>query len=832
MAIPAPKPIGRQTGVDNAQVLGVITDPLERAFTDATLQDVERFSNALTSYIDTVFQGAEAQRTSNNFDTRFQRNNRRAEAYVKVTVNGRGEVDLAAEDGHAEIGLNQGWSRSAMLSASSTLFFSLFQSHSRPFKMRGRGQRLETRDTLRISTCLLDDLLDRADLNRHGAHLTREMPKQGTAVLRYQMSRKVKFQRDDGGVWRESFGPLEPDVTLWPLENVYVTNYDRLDAADQEGVFWVRPSATVRDLEPDEAKFGPSSDGRQMLLSGKYVNLDVLRKQMVGRPTDGASHSFEGRTAPSSVSVFPRFDVFEFEGSVPLSLFADKGLTPDVAEFFGIDVGMDPTMGGEAEQNEWLRRLDRITQYTVTYAVPREGGGSSGSRSGRVLLQCEPCRTRAPRNSLYKFVYAPDGCKFLGMSVVDLGNELEKCGDALRNSQVWATWRNHHPNALVDGRVLGQRGKETLQKLLTGVGQIVDVGKFGVSPEDAVKYLTFPIDSRLDGWIASLKAAFDNTVGVKAEIQGTPGDTSSSTLGEVQLNRATGRALLDYIALVNAPELVRLYTDMLDDYYYFMGLEGKDALYSDLARITGLNVQNLDRVLAGGVEGPQADLVITHPLSLIQDPTVTSTLMLRLFQLVGVAMFTDPMITRFTQQILEMNGVMHSEELLAGQYPSMDPGDEMRQLAQGNWVEPQPNDDHLRHIQSHKAVVDLLAQIEAQYPDLSALNDSDVADIEQATHMTIHEVRNLMELLPLHLDQTAQMLMMQMGMQQMQAGGGGGGGNEPRGVLEGQGGPAGGGGGQQNAGVETQTGGMAPLEQNTNPTNALGQRRNIEERSA
>jgi hypothetical protein len=761
-------------------------------------RNIQEFAKEITGDLERLRFESLGNRDSENFPKRMTRNNRRSAARLKVLTDDQGMVKLNEEDGHAVLGITQGWSLQACNTASSFFFRALFESSKRPFLLKGQGNRHENMKLVSLFTHIVDKMLMDGNLREEMRRISDLIPRQGTAVLRYQMARKSEFLRDGNGSWSERISRLRPSFQAWPLNDVIVTNYQRPSAQDQEGVFWLTPGATIPMLERDEAVFGIRREGNNatFIQAGKFTNLDEARKKFGGggAPESGGGNDQDARSRAEKASSFDQFTLVEYEGAVSLSKYVESGvLTPEVAQFFGMDVGFYPDPEDRVQMDTWKSRLSRISHYNISYLID-DDAAQEQTGNPSVMVQFEPDRHKRPRNSLFAFRYLREGMKFLGQSVVDVGRKLEDAADMIMNAQTWGSFKNAHPSHLFTTRVLKKKSVDEIARLLHQPDALVQIdGAQALRVSDVYQTVFVQLDPDAAGKIASLKNEFEFTTRVSAEAKGAPTRRSTDTLGELQINEQKSQIQLSDLVMASGDELARLVSLIIQDLMFFMSEEE----FSDFAiQMAGLDAVDLEKLLPSTLS-IEDELNVFHPITAAQDKTSLAVLLLRLFQLTGVEGFPDP--KRFIKIILELQDFPFGEELVEDPKASMDPIDEHAMMAQGHWVNPNPGENFAEHLQRHEQLLRLIQESGGRIPGYDE-----------------EESRNIASLLGHHVNETLELMMNVMaaaGLSQPAPQNGG-----SRGLLAGQGGPAGGGGGQMNAGVNTQEAG--PMEQNTSPADA------------
>lgn len=787
--IPTPRAIGNLIPRDAIDDLGPEPISRRRSATEEyrkllneLLPQVNRLADRLVHHLESLRFASQGLREQTNFTSRFRRSERRARVQARPGIMADGQIDRIGEDGEAEMGVNQGWSRQAMQAASAFLYTNLFETAERPYTIQARGDKAENATLEKMGIALIEELLRRGNFRGQFRKMLDKLPKHGTAVIRYETIRKAEFRRlRFNGVFEESISEIVPVITLWPIDAILVTDLNRSDAADQEGVFWVTDNTTLARIESQEAVFDRGEDRAVLVVvGGKFRNLESLRQELSDSESINVPFENTGRDEllgnvdpddPDSVSSFPNLTLMEYEGALPMSAMVRQGfMTPQVAEIFGIDVGMDPDPDNDVEMEEWGRKLDKIAVFNVAYTI------EAGARktSNRHLLRLEPARQKTPRNSMYVFRYATDDEDFYGQSVVDLGYQLEKSGDMLRNIQLYVNWRNAHPTWGADLTGLRRRNLDELEKLITEPDRVIQL-QSGAKVNDVLQPFFLQVDvSSLETAIGVYKFEFEQATGVSAVQKGT-GRASTRTLGELNLNEAKSQNLLLDVFYRMHLELQRLLRDMISDAEFF---RTPDELATYLVRISGLPASEIAAALVslGQLSGLEDEYVFDHPLSSTEDRQVVATQMMKLFQIAGEALFTNPRIAAFGKKILEVSGFPKVDQLGLEPPTQMKPSDEHVAMSQGQFVRTSEFENSVHHLAQHKT---FLRVIESGSIDIG---------------MAEEEIQSLKVLLPIHIEETETIVTIQQAQQE----------NQARQANEGVGG--GGGGGLQNIGrIETDT---------------------------
>jgi hypothetical protein len=742
---------------------------------DTELADgLKKFMNEAVGRLESLFSTYQTSRENEDFTQRQDVNARRMATRLDQSFDADGNVVPTYKDGHAELGIRMGWTQQGCDTAAAILRQGLLESSKRPYVVMGRGERRENRNVEKMVTALVDDMLRRGEFKRRYPYICELAPRQGTAILRYEMLREARYEMVKEGVWEERMPILRPKFSVWPLEHVYVSHPKLPEASDQEGVFWLTPDVTLAQLEEDEVIQIP--DGR--VSGGKFRNLETVRKMAEDYQTVNSGSS--------SSSFFPRATLVEYEGALPILGWVKKELLMwRIAKFFGVDVGEDPNPLDKKAVLKWGRKLARITHWRVSYLKDWSGGVSTSSSTGRILLDFAPITQN--RNSLYKSTWARDGLCFYGLSFPDLAKRLEDAADGIRNSDLWTTYFNAHPSVMVNETGLQDQTIEEVEKLLHTPEKLVK--GHGVNVRDIVQFMQLPVDAEAETKIAVLKQEFEETTMVNGAAKGTDQAPGSGTLGEIQMNSARSTQKLNNVILNNSQELCRLMKDILRDLWMmFKGVRQSanppinpstgqpDGLLARMnpfveyaSMVSGLPASDIEKILPSVDELPE-EVDFLNPVGIGNDGTVLAQQMMLLFQTTAGAAFPD--VVSFARTVLELGGCSRAEDITQSNQ-GMDPADEERMLAQGTWVAPDPKEDLAAHLMSHTAAMN-----EAQ----QRITQGEVRP-EDEVYLTQ---------LGQHIQQTRELIGLQLEMTQMAAALGGGAAGQPGNLPVKQGGPEGG----------------------------------------
>ena len=108
---------------------------------DDLRRDIEEFGRLVMGHLEALRRECETARENQGFTERQERNERRANARLEVRTLPNGDVVAEEEDGHAELGITNGWTRQANKTISAYLYQALFARQQRPYSARARGAR-------------------------------------------------------------------------------------------------------------------------------------------------------------------------------------------------------------------------------------------------------------------------------------------------------------------------------------------------------------------------------------------------------------------------------------------------------------------------------------------------------------------------------------------------------------------------------------------------------------------------------------------------------------------------------------------------------------------
>lgn len=744
---------------------------------------LKNLQTGIIRHLDDVRRYSKQGRDNRKFDERRDRNRNRAQVKVDVTINDDGSVNKKLGDGHAKLGINQGWTFQANVTAAKELYFKIFRTAPRFYVIQGWGRKEENEKLEHILERVAEHLLRKGGFySTIATRLTQMLPIDGTVFLRFNITYPHQMVRIEDGSFEErmkgetsisgeprytlfdTYKAFTPQFDIWKVEDVLVTDWDLPYADQQEGVFFVTPQTTLARLERDEAVYvwtGKESDiGLEFIEEafGRFTNLRSLREKQSGQLSGSPrTSSTQYQEESSRTTSFLPFTLIEYEGQFPMSRFVkDKTLTPELAQYYGINVNYEPQMLPDGSYDpysldEWGRRLDAIRYWEIAYTgtyEPSGGSGNTNTEMGEHLLLMRPCPYREGRTSLKNFRYFPDRDELLGLSVCDVGWKLENAGDLIRNAVVWTHVFNSDPSALVNRDGLLNPTVEEAAKVAQP-GQIVETTK-RMSPGDVLAFAELKRDRNAEADIQSIKFEFENSTGIPAISKGASSETSTGTATELQMTQNRSSGLLDMIALNQAFVFCDTVKELLCLSYRILGPEEWEKLAIEACGEIAADIEHVMNEVAN----EEFDV---HPaIASTEDPAVVATMLLRVFQLTAES--GEWNVRELIKLAASLQRIQGIEKALKSGDVVISPVSENILMAAGNTISVNVQDDDLAHLMEHQKMLVALQTGEA------------------AQYFNPQQIEELNKNLPSHYEsqfmQHQQKIMMQQ-QQQMGPGGGG-----------------------------------------------------------
>mgnify|MGYP001105893931 CR=1 FL=1 len=739
---------------------------------DEALQaELSAFEGHVINRLEQMRLNSAALRTAEQFQERLEKNARRAQGKMLLNLKEDGSVDPTSGDGHAPLGLTHGWSKQGITFGAAAVRRMLFESAKRFYQIQFSGEKQGNDNLERALVAVVDDLLRRGEFFSTVATLmTDTVGRDGTVILRYEPAVPTQLQCSKEN-WEERPGSYRPIFTVWPLKDVFVTDYEKPQPRDQEGVWFLTPHCTLRSLEANEyvEEYEPlptvdpyGQPQYRVLRSGKYRNLEKLRS--IEREYDQSHPESGGKT-----SVFPEFTLLEFEGAIPIAAWVESGVfTPRLAAFFGLPLPDDPN-----NLRAWGAKLSRMTHWHVTYlsdSLIDQSDAPAIRQIGKHLLQFSPSAYKRPRNSMFVFRWIRDGAKFFGQSIIDVGGKLEDAADLILNYAMLAVRQNGDPAAMVDTKILGSHSLDDFNRLRREPGALIEATPGHANISEAIREFIVQIDPATYQRIGALRQEFEATTGVLAAAKGMDRASGTGTLGEIQFNDQKSQTVLSDLVVQQARELCRLIKCMIEDVLFFMGREKFLAYAREVAGYLSADLETLLTPSETDEKADEYDLEeqfqVVHPVLATADNAVIATVIERLFQVFGPQ---DTTLDRkkCAKVIFEINGIRNGEDLLTQKRDPLAPEEEAKQLAEGNWIAPVEGEDFATHLAFHQGMLTMVQEALMQAQQVSggggALFQKAMEMFSARFGFSPEQISNLAYMLPIHIQATQNI------MQQMQA---------------------------------------------------------------
>ena len=692
---------GQQMAADLLDNGNEADEELARAiglFFEDLIADLEQLRNYATQ-----------KQTQRNLVARLDRNDRRLKNIPSLQTDDNGDVDETSQDGHLQLGVSMGLMPTAINVASSYINGQYHERAERFYSFRPIGLTEEGKSLGLALEHFVDWHMNEADFESESRRRSLCYCKNGTAVMRMEFVSKTRFERSpDTGQWFETPGEIMPRWTLWPLRHVIPISFSEPDSRKWEGVFWMRPNASLAEIEADEAIYEPQVDEltgepiANFRVEGKFFGLKRLRTADLG---GNKSQSAQWDTinvladAVDNLHNSASFNLCEWEGSIAYEVFLRAD--PRVLSWFGINVGL-PEVDPEDQdgRRELAARLARIKHWWVAYIVPGSlEAGIDASTDGRMAIGFDALELG--RHTAYVHRYQESSEKELyGDGICDRGDGPERIHDALRNAQMRIGVHNSKPSGVIDASLTQEKTVREIEKLLRP-GNLVEKMS-GKKLDEMIELLMLKADPNMQLWIQAAENSFWQVVGVPKSLVGYAG---ADTLGQDQLNVQQGKNQLDDVILRNSREDYRMIRDMIEGLWKSLGPQ---AFMARLRKVAGLYGVELEQDIATTDE-IWREYRIEHPASFGKDPVVLGMQIDQMAQIYP-GIYDQTMLALASAAA---KGVLGAESMLAAGWPVLSPEEEEKQMALGHRISPSARMDPatlIEHIQAHIVAME---QIEA-----------------------------------------------------------------------------------------------------------------------
>lgn len=626
------------------------------------------------------------------FLARQDRNDALASGEVALSFNKLFDPSKESIDGGLICGFRQGWSFSAIQTAGSYIYSSLFAALERPFELTADGSKPDNKILIASMTPVVDRQFKRAGLYESvGRQIAHGAPRNGNFIVRYELVERLTNVKENGK-WVEKRGEPEVVLTPWPVRDVLVSDPGRPNDHDQE-VIWISKNLSLHDIDGDEATFDivqdPESAYPVQKTRGKYVNLDRLRdaerhQSAAYRPTT------DSRSDPDAAKSFPQIDLMDFEMALPFAYWIQQGdLTWEMCLLFELDMGIDgSTPEGMIEIG---RRLNKQKFVSMSFVRDAAMSNDINTGDGRLVRLALDWRAE-PKNSILSFGFLRDGEEYWKNSVADAGWRIEAMADAMQNSRAWTLHYNSQPGAAVDMRLTAGKAIKKVFDFLTPRKTIEKPANSKAS--DMIEFMQLPDNgASIDQFIQGLRIEHELSTGVLGVAKGDL-RSRSNTLGQDQMNDAKGRNRLDDIVLEHSAKINYLVHRVISDLSEKLGKEG---LIEYAARVAGTDANRLTEAI-DSVGGIEEELRSVSPLVLGRNKQMIAQSIVQGITLAPQVYDIPKALVAYHQ----MSGVPNPESIINAAMEVSSPHDEHMQMRGLNMVKVNVNDDHAMHLADHE----------------------------------------------------------------------------------------------------------------------------------
>lgn len=684
-----------------------LKEPLKK-LAERIIKDLEAAETAAVALRDQTCQLASTAQES--YVARYDRETRRALNYSRISTDRDGKVILEVNDGYASCGLELGWTAQAVLALKARVWTELFNRYERTYILKYRANlKVEGATLERCMSRLLDHLLRTASYAQVGREIIDDMSEHGFAPFTAEVVRRVELVRDEAGKIKEKISP-DVELEIKPISpiNLTVSNPYRPSPQHQQMIFENVPLTSLDQLMPEEAKFefevGEDEDGIPQGIirrGGTYTNLwpfkHRLKEATIARQTAMAGGGSQEN--PDDVaSLFPGMGRKRGQGWINFVPYVIEGLlTPETAEYFGIDGGEPPK---DAEPNsliEWGVRCSRAP-VTIEWAWPLKDSLCKHI----IRLDQQPL----PRlgNNVYCYRHLPVAKRFYSPSIATMGRSQEEMAGAIQNGICWTDYRNAHPNTLINTAAFNGNDMNQVNKAIYGTDQPIPIA--GLLPdfklEDGIKSLFIEQDEKARDRVPAMYEDFRRTVSISPPYTAVSG--TSNTASEANLNKSAEDTIVGFCLGGVHAEQARMLLDILDaaQEAYRSNPEGFVNL---IIKVSGEDATSDLKVMLGSPDPLSEQFDVFAPDGFGVDQVVRASILER-----GATTFAPALGGKGLQELakdwLIATGTRNTSRFVQGGNEQRDPDFEHRQMALGNTVEPEEvlPQIMMAHISAHGAM--------------------------------------------------------------------------------------------------------------------------------
>lgn len=721
--------------------------------------------NAITSIeekiadvIDQAAKRGKELRSKQDVDTWYAEENLQYLLSAKPLVKANGEIDTEAANAHKKAGLSFGLFLDTCTVLPSNLNDAILNPGGDAYRLKARGKRRENKKKIQFWTQEVRRQIQQSRWlsEMKNAHL--ELVKHGTAVMRQSYAVEHQLVQVGDGDWIEEAVYSGMTIKAWPLMDVFVSHPNRQNAEDQSTVIW-SSMTTLSELAKDERLWRikhildrneqteqPELRSEPELI-GRYVGLDLLREEELRNSNDHVD--FEERADrteynygnPERISAEKTYRKLELQGMFPIGNLLRNGmLTPAVLDYYDVRF----SFGGRPVEGEQAARIADSIYWYITVLMDVDGGLAPR------IIELRPCPYRKQRTELLAAQLIQTG-KFYGMGTYRIGRDIEEAADKVLNDTADILDSNANPKTLYSVRALGN--KTAAEEALSGDDPIAVAG--GVSPEQAIQYLTKPYDAIQPALMDKLIEIYNTRTMCSQTQKGARAQTESDTLGEAQQQvKMNERRLNDIIYRISHDQLiVPSLTRALDDTDWFTSDEELADRARKYSADYGWDMKDLFKTAEADGSGRRqnvTDEIEVEPAAMV---TIGREIAIQFILQMADRVKDNPNVdvTKLYKAAVDLFGGFDDEDFFADPNEIKTPNQELLSIIYGDTVEPSMNEDSLLHYQEHQNQRNLILALREQYAQQGIATEAIDAWIEQ---------------LDRHIDETEDFARMQMQRQQ------------------------------------------------------------------
>jgi hypothetical protein len=580
----------------------------EKAIRAALGERLRALEGTIAGMIDQERAAMATARQTLGFDARFEREVKKYRNEPRAPLNDDGTIEKGRRDSHLTAGVTTGLFIDACNVLPPQLGDLLLGYGRRPYELEASGRKAENDVKTKLVSHLLDASIEQSQWRGETMNALRDLPKHGTCFVRQSWVEQQQWVRTREGLYAQQTARRGMSVKHWDLRHCYVSNpVGRRNAWEQDAVIFYSRS-TLSRLAANERVFDVRQQiemdpvtGEPVIIpivaeAGRFYGLERIRVREADKGLKTAADQAAGSAGTivdsttleedlvGYVSSEDVFDIHERQGYFPIGALLRSGdLTPQMLEYLA--GGPIRTGKGSLEVEELARLCDGLIWYiTIASGIGLEGP---------ILLECQPCRYRRPRNELLSGVLFPDGNNFYGLSLDRLGEDIEDTADRVLNDIVRILGNNADPPVILNTTLVDN--EEKARRAILEEGAIVETSNANAKAGDLAQYMLKPYDRSLPTFWQQLAEVYNVRCMTNPLSKGGQATTESDTLGEGQEQlQGTERRLADAVRRLAEEQLVRpSIVNLLDDIDWFYADRELEELATRVAGQLGLEAATI-----------------------------------------------------------------------------------------------------------------------------------------------------------------------------------------------------------------------------------------------